>query len=293
MDTKAYIEFLAKTTEYALEAEVWCGPKPGLVDRYNSGSHEDMDLNSFLISARTLRPWFAQFMTLAAASPTDLVLPRLRAAGMAAEKSMLKATGGANTHKGLIFSLGLVCACMVRLSLRCDRPLTSSDIPDLRNLIRLNASGLTGELTAGGHPTHGQAVYNQYGLKGIRAEAEAGFPAVFEVGLPRLADYRTQYADPDLPCLMTLLELILVTGDTNLVRRGGLTGLHFMREQSRNLLKSSPSLTPPELIQSFQRFDEAATRRNLSPGGAADHLALTLFLERALSPDSLSMDDAN
>lgn len=282
MDMYEYIEFLAKETEYAMLAEVEAAPKPGLVDRLNNGSHQDMTIDTFRISARTLAPEFKHIMALSLDAPTDLILPLLRRPGMTAEARMYDNTGGINTHKGLIFSLGLITACLVRLALALGRRPLWADRGALVELIRLNTRGLTGELEKQKEATHGQVVYQNYGLKGVRQEAEEGYPAIFQTGLPRLRAYRQKYTGHDLPLLLTLLELILVTGDTNLVKRGGLKGLTFMQDQARAILDRADSLTEKDLLEELRRFDEAAIHRNLSPGGAADNLAVCIFLERVL-----------
>lgn len=273
---------MTSQTEAALLAEVYAAPKPGLVDRLSCGSHHDMSYETFTRSIRAIGPYFKDFMEKSAAHPDDLVLPALRAAGQQAEAAMLRATGGINTHKGLIFSLGLITACLVRLYKRLGRPPLETDLPDLIGLIRYNSVDLTKELCAEKDLSHGIRVYRSYGVGGIRQEASDGFPAVFSTGLPSLRQYRTAFEDPDLPLLMTLLRLILVTSDTNLLARGGPEGLAFMRTEAHRILSRADHLTEHELLQKFQSFDEAAVKKHLSPGGAADHLALCLFLDRAL-----------
>lgn len=89
----------------AMEVAAW--PKPGLVSRIDSGSHDDMDAGTFGRSADALRPHLA---ALAEAGAAGAGLARLRAIGVAAEADMLAATGGVNTHRGAIFGLGLLCA---------------------------------------------------------------------------------------------------------------------------------------------------------------------------------------
>ena len=300
-----------KETEIAMQLEVLATPKPGLVDRNNSGSHQDMDLNSFLQSAQVLSPWFGKFMEIAEGSASDLVLPSLRQIGQEAEQAMYQVTGGVNTHKGLIFSLGLVSACLVRLELKLRRIPDFKDVPELQALICLNTRNLTKELKKeatnqatnqatktisiearsqefplqtfeNDAPSHGERVYRTHGLKGIRQEAEDGFPAVFKVGLPCYAKYLKQYPEGDLALVLTLLELILVTEDTNLVKRGGPKGLGFMRSHAWQILKGAFDLSEAELGQELKAFDKTAIERNLSPGGAADNLALTIFLYRVL-----------
>ena len=343
MKQKDYIQYLMKETEIAMRLEVMAAPKPGLVDRNNRGSHQDMDLNSFLRSAKVLSPWFGRFMEMAQASPTDLVLPRLRKIGQEAEQAMYQVTGGANTHKGLIFSLGLISACLVRLQMKLNRTPNYKDSVKLQKLICLNSQDLTKELNRdleiehkkdlktepepnfnikvkkapfpvsqldlgqkrkkeirrdvnqtinsegfSNQPSrpvtsHGEAVYARYGLKGIRQEAEQGFPAVFQVGLPAYGRFLEKYEHQDVVSVLTLLELMIVTDDTNLVKRGGLEGLLFMRAEAARILNLVPDLNQAELIEQLIAFDKAAIEKNLSPGGAADHLAVTIFLYRVLS----------
>ena len=277
-----YIEYLTQQTEYAMLAEVKAGPKPGLVDRYNNGSHQDMDITTFRASAQILAPEFQHFMKLGNSYGSDMILPMLRQPGKEAEAKMYLATNGLNTHKGLIFSLGLITACLVRLAMKLDRQPSWTDRQALVDLIRLNTKSLTNELQSSQEATNGFLVYQALGLKGVRQEAEEGYPAIFKYGLPKLREYTTVYTDPDLPLLMTLLELILVTSDTNLMKRGGLDGLNFMQARSLSILIAAPKLTEPELLDCFKAFDEAAISKNLSPGGSADHLAICIFLDHVL-----------
>ena len=105
----------------ALLAEVAATPKPGLVDRLTNGAHRDMDFSTFLASACALRHTFDAFAAAGVAgaelSPPAL-FPRLREIGLAAEQAMFRATDGVNTHKGMIFSLGLLAASAGLLAAR-------------------------------------------------------------------------------------------------------------------------------------------------------------------------------
>ena len=96
---------LSALARQALEDEVDLTPKPGLVDRRNTGAHDDMDRPLFHRSAQVLEPYFCRFVSLgmAAASPE-----KLQALGRQAEHAMLDATGGVNTHKGALYSLSLI-----------------------------------------------------------------------------------------------------------------------------------------------------------------------------------------
>ena len=103
----------------ALRSEVWLTPKPGLVDSINNGSHSDMDLPLFLRSIDAITPWLHQFYALGQQDflqPRQAMLMRIRPTGIACEQAMFCATQGVNTHKGGIFSLGLLCTAAGRIT---------------------------------------------------------------------------------------------------------------------------------------------------------------------------------
>ncbi|MEG2204776.1 MAG: citrate lyase holo-[acyl-carrier protein] synthase, partial [Oscillospiraceae bacterium] len=167
--------------------EVSTTPKPGLVDRANCGAHRDMDLFSFLDSSAALTPHFRQLFLMGALHAQDTpqrLFDCLRYPGMLAEEDMFAATGGVNTHKGLIFSLGLVCAALGYLF--------SNGLPeDTDALLALcgemaspavckDLSGVTRETAT----TFGERLFVETGRAGIRDEAAAGFPSVRLFGLP-------------------------------------------------------------------------------------------------------------
>lgn len=100
----------------ALIEEVITTPKPGLVDLYSNGAHTDMDADTFRRSAEALRPFFvlmAQRGMEARGTPEEM-FASIRKTGMDAEQAMYAATGGVNTHKGIIFTFGVFCAAAGR-----------------------------------------------------------------------------------------------------------------------------------------------------------------------------------
>ena len=50
----------AEECAYALMAEVGATPKPGLVDRHDSGAHTDMDYDTFAASTTAIVPYLAR-----------------------------------------------------------------------------------------------------------------------------------------------------------------------------------------------------------------------------------------
>ena len=129
----------------ALIREANVTPKPGLVDRENSGAHRDMDLKLFHASADALRPWFADCARIGLAmrdAAPEQVFARLRKRGIEAEKAMYAATGGVNTHKGALFSLGILCCAAAMAGetattpevLECAAALAKPSLEDLTHL---------------------------------------------------------------------------------------------------------------------------------------------------------------
>ena len=246
---------LSALARQALEDEVDLTPKPGLVDRRNTGAHDDMDRPLFHRSAGALAPYFRQFAALgmAGASPREL-----QSLGRQAEHAMLDATGGVNTHKGAVFSVGIVCAALGRL----DRSLWAEAA---RVLAEVSA------MTAGppAENTHGSAVRAQCG--GVRQEAVSGFPTARHMrGL-------LESAGP----LSALVWAMSRLDDSTLVYRGGPQGLAYVRRRATELLRLPEEALPPAL----EALDDDLMARHLSPGGSADLLSLALFL-RAAAPET-------
>ena len=191
----------------------------------------------------------------------------LRARGIRAEEEMFAATGGVNTHKGLIYSMGLLLAGMGR----CLRE-GGSCIDHAASLAREDAEEQLGRALAA-PSTNGGAVYRTYGARGATGEAAAGFPdAVFT--LSRLSYYREKGCDNS--AALALCDCMAELEDTNLLHRGGKKGLESVRETAARI----SGMHPDERIAALYEFDDDLIARGLSPGGSADMLALALMLER-------------
>ena len=267
-------ETAASLAVRALLYEVCTTPKPGLVDRSNSGSHRDMDIFTFMSSASALWPYFAQCVRIGrrtAARPASETLAALRWPGKQAEGAMLSATGGVNTHKGAIFSMGLACAALGRM----DREAWGRPEAVLAQVASMAAGTVEQELdrlTEGA--TAGQRFYLLYGVTGIRGEAEAGFPSVLKYGLPVLENGLAQGRSVDEAGAAAMLALLAHTDDTNMLARGGIELSGQKAGQLRTLLAGNPYPDKAAL----QALDEEYIGANLSPGGSADLLALCYLL---------------
>ena len=256
----------------ALEDEVRAAPKPGLVDALSCGAHTDMDIRTFLSSARALEPHFAHFAALgmrSAGQTPGALFDSLRRPGLDAERDMYAATGGVNTHKGAIFSLGLLCAAAGRL-LALSQPVSADAV--CRLCARMTAGLCARELPREAQ-TNGGRVYHRYGARGARGEAESGFAAVREVALPALRMYRKNGCGPDEALVRVLLRLMARVEDTNLLARRGAEQAGWVRDQAL-------ALTRDFSMHGVRALDAEMTRRGLSPGGCADLLAAALLLDR-------------
>lgn len=266
----------ARLATQALLYEVAVTPKPGLVDRRNSGSHRDMDCFTFQASAAALWPYFAQCarigMETREAPPAE-TFRALRPAGRLAEGSMRRATGGINTHKGAIFSLGLLCGALGRLDRR-DRHVPRRVLAECaamtEGLVRREFGALTPETAR----TAGERLYLRYGITGVRGQAEAGFPAVGEIGLPKLEETLAQGLSMNDAGCAALLAMLAATDDTNMLHRGGYDAQQRIRRELTELLRREPFPTR----ETLEALDDAFIRENLSPGGTADLLAMVYLL---------------
>lgn len=266
-----------EAARYACQAllyEVAITPKPGLVDRENSGSHRDMDFFTFQASAAALQPYFAQCVRIGRqGGAPEKTLRALRLPGKLAEAEMRRATGGINTHKGAIFSMGILCGALGRL----DREIWGN--PDrILDECAAMAKGIVSEdyrgLTPETAKTAGQKLYILHGITGVRGQAEAGFPAVREVGLPALYMALGKGMDVNEAGCATLLELIVHTADTNMIHRGGYEGMLRARLEVKSALERDGFYSR----RALEELDAYFIENNLSPGGSADLLALTLLL---------------
>ncbi len=259
--------------------EVCTTPKPGLVDRQNSGSHRDMDIFTFNASASALFPYFETCVTLGMTHQNEMpeqLFLRLRQAGLTAEQEMYRVTKGINTHKGAIFTLGLLCGAAGYLW-QVNTP--SADLNDIREITsRMAQAALQADLrNLDPHHAHtaGQKLWLRHGKTGIRGQLADGLPAVFDLALPAWRQARADGLCRNDAGLYALLHLITNVEDTNLLHRGGWEGARWAADQAKALLDRTDYPTCTDLAA----MDAAFTARNLSPGGCADLLAVVYFLD--------------
>lgn len=274
-----------KIASYAIEGmlyEVTATPKPGLVDRDNSGAHHDMDYFTFMSSAAVLHNTFDEMTALGMEYSDRSVgelLSQLREAGKRAEEQMFLFTNGVNTHKGMIFSLGLLCGCAgYLLGQRPGQDLSGEEICLLagemcQGICDRDFSGLNQKKQL----TKGEQMYRNYGYKGVRGVAESGYEIVRTVSLPVYTKLRSMDIPQNDALVHTLLYLIKNTEDTNIVSRHDRETALYAKEYAGIVLKEGGMLSEKGRHMTYQ-MDDDFIDRYISPGGCADLLAVTHFL---------------
>lgn len=270
-------ERVAALLHAALLEEVRATPKPGLVDLHDSGVHTDMDAKTFAASAAAVAPHLGRMFALGLvwADGPEALFGAIRPVGREAERAMRSATDGVNTHKGAIFTLGILAAA-AGLAYRRTGAFESGTLLDLSR--EMTAAPLRAELAALSRrapATHGERLYAATGRAGVRGEAMAGFPALRDAALPALADARQP--SRERRALRALLRLMAVVEDSTVLHRAGTAGLCWMHGRAAAFLAAWPVLTD-EAMAELAALNEAFIQCNISPGGCADLLAAALFL---------------
>ena len=198
--------------------------------------------------------------------------PLLRQAGISAEDTMYRATGGINTHKGIIYTLGLLCGSIGRLW--CPDAPIADTATIVAECSRLVCHSVDADFSSDSASTAGLQLYRTLGITGVRGEVAAGLPSVIHIGLPAYREALQSGLSPNDAGAVTLLHLISRVTDTNLLHRGGQTGAAWAKTAAQTLLQAAafPS------VSQIEQLDDEFIARNLSPGGCADLLAVTYFL---------------
>ncbi len=269
-----------KLCEYSLMAEVSATPKPGLVDLHDSGAHKDMDHDTFRASSAAIAPHITRLFRLVTEwSGTDGagLFNAIRPVGIEAEKAMFEATGGVNTHKGMIFSMGVIGAAagLFYRDHGCFRP---EDILTLAGDLCADTLARDFERIDPSAPrTHGALLYVRYGIKGIRGEAQKGFPSIRDISLPAIRLSKKTCADDNQVYLNTLLALMSQVDDTNVLIRTNHALLNYEKAEASRILALGGA-SSQKGMDALRRLNEDFIRLNISPGGCADLLAVTILL---------------
>lgn len=292
MTKKEFCAYISNITIKSILYEVAASPKPGLVDRYNSGAHKDMDYYTFLRSISVLGPYFYNCtktgLDFKGDDHRDLLVD-IRPIGIIAERDMFKATSGINTHKGIIFSMGIIAAAVGSLFKDLDRDTFS--YTEISNRVKLISKDMSKELKLvyedKENLTYGEKLYLKYGTKGIRGEVESGFETVINISLPILEKliFEDIYHINDI-LVQVLLHLMANTEDSNVLGRHNMGILNYVQGESKKALELGGCFTEEGRVY-IQSMDEDFIDKNISPGGSADLLAISLMMYILKNDDSI------
>ena len=257
----------------ALKAELNTTPKPGLVDTHDSGAHRDMDHALMMRSIRAMHPYFVQLATLGYDSTQLPAHNDIVSIGLEAEKAMFKSTGGVNTYKGALFSMGLALTAATYIIGRGKVAMTTHGkeyVPgDLLSAIIIQlANGFPD--TSGTHGSRAkQLAQSGCSLKSALDNAREGYTQLFGEWLPF---YETRIkGDDSYVKHKTLLRIMCDLDDTNIVYRTDYDTMLNVKTLARHLLEDFSEAGIEDMNRDF-------VGRNISPGGSADMLALVVFL---------------
>ncbi|MCU5774506.1 triphosphoribosyl-dephospho-CoA synthase [Erwiniaceae bacterium BAC15a-03b] len=270
-DAEQYAERLARVATDCLIAEARLSPKPGLVDARGNGAHQDLSLALMERSAHSLTPTFCQLALHSWQRRADIALrQQVGKLGREGEASMMAATNGVNTHRGAIWALGLLVSAAAMQGDSASAVLITDSAARLAQLP---------DEAAPKSFSKGLRATQRYQLPGAREEAQQRFPHVMQLALPQLHRSRQQGASEAAAQLDALMAIMTSLSDTCVLSRAGLAGLQAMQQGAKAVLIAGGCAQPAGRA-ALARLDSQMLALNASPGGAADLLAATLFLDR-------------
>lgn len=274
------IKKIAQQAQLALLYEVSCFPKPGLVDPIDEGSHRDMDVFTFLESSVVLLPFFESFINVGyfyKDESINVTFNRIRKIGIEAEDSMNSVTNHVNTHKGVIFSLGIFLTICGRLEIWNQQV----SLKEFQKEVKKMTTNLLTDFEAINHEslnlTFGEKLYVNHGLTGIRGEAHSGYPSIFEIGLPF---YEAHEGVQQGKLIDTLLYLSMYIEDTNLIKRSKNVEIFEETNQMITHFFDIGGYETKEGYSYLLELNYLFKEKNWSIGGSADALILVVFLSK-------------
>lgn len=311
----ALFERIGWRVRNALLGEVYATPKPGLVDRRDTGAHRDMNYETFLASTEAITPFmvrmFAEGMDATTTGHTpEEVFQAIRGIGLEAERAMYAATDGVNTHKGMIFTMGIVLAAAGILYARADKTSGQITVDAILDRTRQMTARSMAEdfrkMLAQPPKTHGERLFRTYGERGIRGQAMEGFPILRDTAVPWLRRFQNIGTDAELQRAIsaratlrrgllqdtgsmhaehfenavhvsTLIAIMSVLNDTNVFIRSSYEDMCWLQAESSTILGMGAMFTE-EGVRAIEALNTACIEKNISPGGAADILAVAILL---------------
>ncbi|EGW41334.1 triphosphoribosyl-dephospho-CoA synthase CitG [Desulfosporosinus sp. OT] len=272
---------IASLAVQAMLYEASCNPSPGLVSRASSGAHRDMDYFTFLDSATTLiNPLIHCSEAGFSPSTPQKIFTQIRQIGQLGEQQMFRKTLGVNTHKGMFFLLGVCCAAGGKAF------YNGTHFSSLQSIIKDMTAGLVerelnsrynefknaNELSL----THGERLFLHHKVEGIRGEVQRGLPTVFDFSLGFYKRNRDLGKNQRL--VQTLLAIMQHCEDTTILYRHSIDTLKEIQEKAKQII-SIGGVKTSQGIKAIHEMDKDLSQRKISPGGSADLLGVTVFLD--------------
>lgn len=274
-DPRRFCAEVARNAVGCLHTELILYPKPGLVSLVDNGSHSDMTAETFVRSMFALRHYFGR---ICRAGIDDAPFSILKQLGIEAEARMMRATGGVNTHRGAIFSLGMLCAAIGRAHKQGMAPSANG----LRAVMLIRwGEELAAHTRPAGDTSHGLEAARLHAASGAREEGALGLPSVFEVGLPALRRTLAAGRSMQLARLDALFALMAHVSDTNVLYRGGTQAASTVRLHASCFIEMGGTAHPDWRSYAIA-CHRAFVAERISPGGAADLLAATCLVHAYL-----------
>jgi len=254
----------------AILAEISLTPKPGLVDQFSSGSHTDMNYQTFVDSTAAISSWFDYLVSEGFAFQNDdltQALPRLREIGLKMEADMFEATGNVNTQKGVIFLMGLSLFACGKLFSKKDHFQVEEFQSIIKEICKDLVKNEMDNSTSSGK-SHGEKIFLKYGFSGARGEAESGLATVLDFGLPQLLQLEKLDDEALTKCF---LSIAANNNDTNILFRSNPEVLSKFKNLCHIALVDFST-------ENYTAVIDFCKHQNISPGGSADLLAVTIFV---------------
>lgn len=257
----------------AILYEVSCFPSPGLVSPTSTGSHKDMNYYTFIDSTFAINKYLVLFANEGMKKDElPKIFLNIKKIGIEAEKAMFKSTKDVNTHKGMIFLIG-ICTAAASYAI-----YHKKNFSDIQNIIKTMCAGISKKDFKNLNKknlTNGEKLYLEYGITGIRGEVEKGIPLAFDYGLNLYENSLSLEENERL--VHTLIGIMQFCDDSTVIHRAGIEGLNYVKNISKEVMSLGGVKTDIGK-RMINKLNNDFIEKNISPGGSADLLGVTVFL---------------
>lgn len=256
----------------AMISEVSTFPSFGLVSPISQGSHDDMNYYTFLNSSFAIAPFLKEMYNIGYSyHEPKYIFDSIRNIGKLCEEKMFEATNNINTHKGMIFLMGITITAVAKISYNNGR---FEEIQDIIKLMVDNILDDFNDIDNKKELTHGEKLYIKYGFTGVRGQVKDGLSILFNNIIDKYCN--SELSENDL-YTQILIELLAIVEDSTIVYRHDIKTLNKVQKDAKELLEIGGVYTNDGKLRVLE-LEKEYIKKNISPGGCADLLAVTIFL---------------